>query len=249
MPLWYETGQGLEPANFKRLDANLDVYFCCPGPSLNSIPADKLNGPGRIVAAVNNAYPYVRPDIWFGMDDPKCYSRQVFWEPFIKIMRGGYNSRRCESVKISNNFNLYYADVEKYKNPEDIFTSNIKKTNTNFIWTKNVMSVALHILLWMGAKNIYFVGCDLDNSKSDYHHGQKLEDKNKEWNTSLYNDLYIWMKWFARTSKTYNIELKSCSENSRLNNMMEYVHIEDAINKSQLNIPTGGELIHSLDLA
>ena len=102
------------------------------------------------------------------------------------------------------------------------------------------MSVAIHVLLWMGAKNIYFVGCDLDNSKSDYYHGQKLEDKNKEWNTSLYNDLYIWMKWFTRTSKNYNIELKSCSENSRLNNMMEYVHIEDAINKSQLNIAGGG---------
>ena len=132
---------------------------------------------------------------------------------------------------------------------QKIYSLQISIKQTRILFGLNVMSVALHVLLWMGAKNIYFVGCDLDNSKSDYYHGQKLEDKNKEWNTSLYNDLYIWMKWFTRTSKNYNIELKSCSENSRLNNMMEYVHIEDAINKSQLNIPTGGELIHSLDLA
>tara|TARA_Y100001973_G_scaffold97482_1_gene153598 strand:- start:3545 stop:4300 length:756 start_codon:yes stop_codon:yes gene_type:complete len=248
MPLWYETGQGLEPANFKRLESNLDVYFCCPGPSLNSIPAEKLNGPGRLVAAVNNAYPYVRPDIWFGMDDPKCYSRQIFWEPFIKIMRAGYNSRNCEGKEIKNNFNLYYADVEKYKNPELIFLSNLNKANVNFIWTQNVISVALHILLWMGAKNIYFVGCDLDNTKQDYHHGQVLDGKNKKWNASLYNDLYIWIKWFTRTSKKYNIKLKCCSPNSKLNNIMDYTPIEDALKNSQALIPTGGDLIHTLDI-
>ena len=245
MPLWYNTNSGFKAVSFNQLNSNLDVYFCCPGPSLKQIEPQKLNGVGRLVAAVNNSYPFVKPDIWFGMDDPNCYSRQVFWEPFIKVMRGGYENRTCFDREIKNNFNLFYADVKKYENHEHIFTNN--NDNTHFIWKNNVMATALHILIWMGAKNIYFLGCDLDNTQSDYHHEQSLSKKEKEWNRSLYKELYGWIKWLTKTASKYGIQIKSCSKDSQINNFMEYIDIENAIANSERGIPTGGELQHTLN--
>ena len=55
------------------------------------------------------------------MDDPNCYSRQIFWEPFIKVLRGGYQNRKCENKIINRNYNLFYADVKKLESQEEMF--------------------------------------------------------------------------------------------------------------------------------
>lgn len=246
MGLWYNSGQGFKPFSLERKALGLDVFFCCPGPSLKFINPKILNGAGRMVAAVNNSYPFVKPDIWFAMDDPNCYSREVFWEPFIKIMRGGYQDRTCADREIDSNYNLYYADVKKYDSKNAIF--NTKGEDVKFVWEKNVMATAFNVLFWMGAKRIYMIGCDLDNSKSDYHHGQKLSDKNKNWNKRLYSDLFGWMKWLTEESVNYGIEIKSATENSKINTFMEYVPLKEAIELSEKDIPKGGDLKHTLDV-
>lgn len=246
MPLWYDTGKGLKPASLKRETLGLDVFFCCSGPSLGKVDVRNLSGPGRLIVGVNNSYPYIRPDIWFGMDDPNCYPREIFWEPFIKIMRGGYNGRLCEGKTVSKNFNIYYADVAPLKSQEDIF----KKDGESvvFAWNNNVIAVALHVLFWMGAKRIYFLGCDLNNKEKDYNHDQKLSDENKAWAMSLYNDLYNWFKWLVPAARRYGIEIKSCSPNSRINDIMNYVELEEALSESEKEIPFGKELIYGKDI-
>lgn len=251
MPLWYNSSgkqsrSGWRVANFHRDSLSSDVYFCCPGPSLSSIDASKLNGPGRIVVAVNNAYPYVKPDIWFGMDDPDCYSRQIFWESFIKILRGGYQSRTCENKRVDLNYNVFYADTQRYQNKNVIFSRDNEELP--FMWKKNVMVTALHVLVWMGMRRVFFLGCDLDNSKADYHHGQELAEKNKKWNGQLYRDLNQFMNWFSKTGVTRGVDSISCSKPSKLNDYMQYMDVEEAIKISESGIPFGGELTHTLDI-
>jgi hypothetical protein len=246
MPLWYDSGLGLRPTSFERNNLNLDVFFCCSGPSLGLVDSKKLNGPGRLVVAVNNAYPHVRPDIWFGMEDPSCYPRELFWESFMKVMRGGYNGRRCEGREISRHFNLYYADVAKLKEQEDIFR--IKGEEAIFAWNNNVMAVALHVLFWMGVKRIHLLGCDLNNKEKDYCHDQKLNPANKAWAASLYNDLYGWLQWLVPAAARHGIRIKSCTPESRVNNIMEYVELDRALTESQRDIPLGKELIYGKDV-
>ena len=77
------------------------------GPSLNKIDVSNLTGPGKTVFGLNTTYPKVRPDIWVGMDDPKCYDRRIFHEPFPKVMRGNYYERDCEGVPLLSLPNLY----------------------------------------------------------------------------------------------------------------------------------------------
>ncbi len=246
MPLWYDTGAGVRPVSFERENLNLDVFLCCSGPSLGKVDPKTLKGPGRLVVGVNNSYPYICPDIWLGMDQPDCYPRELFWEPFIKIMRGPNVNALCEGKKIRGNFNNYYADVAKPLNQEEIF--NRKGEDVIFIWNNNVMAVAFHVLFWMGAKNIYLLGCDLDNSKKIYNHEQKVSEAGKNWAMSTYNDLYEWFKWLVPAAKRNGIEIKSCVPESRVNSVMEYVELEEALLKSRKDIPFNKELIYGKDM-
>lgn len=246
MPIWKNTDSGWKTVPLMYDCLNQDVFFCGGGPSLKSVDPHKIKQSGVFVAGVNNVYPYIKPDIWFAMDDPECYSKQVFWEPFIKVMRGGYQNRLCEGREISKNYNLFYADAKKFSNQEDLFS--VKNKDINFIWKKNTMALALHVLYWMGAKKIYLVGCDLSNKNGDYHHGQVLSKKNKKWNTNCYNGIVKWLKWFNETAKKYDVELISCTKDSPINDFLRYVELDDALELAKKDIPWGGKLTHVSDL-
>ena len=87
MGLWYECGDGLVKVSWARSDLQCDAYLICPGPSLKNVDANVFNEAGVMTFGINTAYPWIRPDYWFGMDDPSCYSSRVWWEPFIKVTR------------------------------------------------------------------------------------------------------------------------------------------------------------------
>jgi hypothetical protein len=246
MALWYETGNGPVRTSFARKDNSCVAFLCGGGPSLSSVDPSLLNGHNRIVFALNNTYPLITPDIWIGMDDPSCYRRDVFWQPFIKIMRGGYQNRLCEGMRIDNLHNMYYADVDYLDSREDIFR--LRAHDIKFVWAANVFTTALHIIIWMGCKKIYLFGCNFDNSEIDYHDEQvSLSDRNKEWNKKLYAELYKYMEWFVSVSSRYGVEVYSCSPDSKINNFINYVNYKYVIGELEKDLPKAGELVHSLD--
>ena len=216
------------------------------GPSLNKIDIDKLSGPGKTVFGLNTTYPHVRPDIWIGMDDPSCYDRKVFYEPFPKIMRGNYYDRFCENTKVTSLPNVLFASVKKTKRKSDLFYS-IKEDTDAFIWHENVFATALNILLYMGFKKIYLAGVDFSlDEKSYFHDDIVLDDRKKAWNRNLYDSLYKYTEWLHQTGGMCGIELCSISPDSKINNFMPYISIE-ALNNS-LDLPKDYKLLHSSEL-
>ena len=248
MALWYETGNGPVRASLARKENNCVAFLCGGGPSLNKIDPNFLNGHNRLVFALNNTYPRVKPDVWIGMDDPSCYRRDVFWQPFIKIMRGGYQRRLCEGQRIDHLHNMYYADVGELADPEEIFK--LRAHDVRFVWAQNVFTTALHIIMWMGCKKIYLFGCDFHTSEGDYHDGGIiLSDENKDWNERLYEQLYEYMNWFVSEAPNYGVEVYSCSPDSKINNFINYVNYKDVVTELEINLPETKELLHSKDAA
>lgn len=246
MALWYETGNGPVKTSFARKDNNCAAFLCGGGPSLNKIDPPLLNGHNRIVFALNNTYPRIRPDVWVGVDDPSCYRRDIFWQPFVKIMRGGYQGRHCEGRRIDHLHNTYYADVSRADDPEDIFK--LRAHDVRFVWAQNVFTTALHITIWMGCKKIYLFGCDFNAFKGDYYDSDiALSDKNKIWNEQLYNQLYEYMKWFVNVAPNYGVEVYSCSPDSKINDFINYVNYKDVITEIEAGLPEQGELVHAVD--
>lgn len=216
------------------------------GPSLNKIDISKLTGPGKTVFGLNTTYPKVRPDIWLGMDDPRCYNRQVFYEPFPKIMRGNYWELKCEGVPLTELPNIYFASVKPFNHKGDIFYR-IDKDTESFIWDKNVFVTALNIILYMGYRKIYLAGVDFSIDEGDYFYSENsLSDKYKKWNQNLYNHLYKYTEWIASTGKMCGIEIESISPDSSINNILPFQSIESLNNK--LNLPEAGKLYHCGEL-
>ena len=81
-------------------------------------------------------------------------------------MRGPHCGKTNRGEPISDNHNMFYADVKKLEDQSGIFT--LRDHDVNFSWNNNTFTTALHVALWMGCKNIYLFGCDLDNSNKNY---------------------------------------------------------------------------------
>ena len=247
MALWYETGNGPVKTSFAKKSHNSAAFVCCGGPSLKDIDPKILNGPNRTVFALNNTYPFVRPDIWIGMDDPLCYDRKLFNEPFVKIMRGGYQNRfREDKQRIDGLFNMFYADVKKPNG--ELCTFKLRAHDVNFVWLYSTISTALHIIVWMGFQKIYLFGNDLNNTKGDYHDKTvNLSKINKDNNTRFYDQVYDYLKRFSEIGKKYNIQLISCSKNSRANDYLDYVDYRYVIGELEKTLPETPELYHATD--
>jgi hypothetical protein len=232
--------------SFARKTNSCAALLCCGGPSLSSVNPRYLNGHNRLVFALNNTYPFVKPDVWIGMDDPECYHRDIFWQPFVKIMRGGYQNRLCESENISHLHNMFYADVEKVDSQEETFKR--RAHASRFVWHGNTLATALHIIIWMGCKEIYLFGCDLDNSGKDYFNNTTLAPFHKRRNQTLHDELFLYLKWFSEVGKLrHGVELYSCSPSSKINSFLPFVSYLDLIKTREKDLSYGKKLVHSVD--
>lgn len=234
MALWHSCGNGFSKISFAKERSNCVAFVCCSGPSLSLVEPKYLSGHNRVVFGLNNSYPFVIPDIWIGMDEPNGYPPDLYAQPFTKIMRGPHCSLTSRGKPICDNHNLFYADVEKTEDRLDIFK--LRKHDINFVWNGNTFVTAIHIALWMGCKNIYLLGCDLDNSEKNYFNDIKLNDKQKSYSQRLYNELFEWLKWFSENCEQYGVSLFSCSEGSKINNFVKYIHYLEVVKQCEKSV-------------
>jgi hypothetical protein len=239
MALWYDCGNGYVKTSLARVDLGLPVFLCCPGPSL--IPVARQ--PGIMVAALTKAFPAVQPDIWFGMDDPLCYDRRLWWSPFIKIARGGLQDKRCEGRALRTFPLTFFADTKSIP-VHEIFQN--RQHAAKFCWHSHTMGVALHGLVWMGAKKIYLNGCDMGGA-ADWHTGNDLSDVNRARNRVLYQQQTEFLRRFAQHGREHGVTLLSCTPNSPINKHMDYVALDEALALETAAVPAPGRALHSMD--
>lgn len=229
MALWYECGNGMVKTSFAKKDERNDAYIVCPGPSLKNVNPDSFsNRVGYTVVGITTSYPAIKPDIWVGLDRVECYDRMLWWEGFVKICRGNYNGMVVEGLPIKSFRNTFFADCIAPTNQDDIFT--LRAHDIRFVWHKNTLAMALHLLIWMGFKKIHFVGCDLTTG---YFDGRMIGKAREESNLNLHNQLYTYLKWFSKTGEKHGIETINCSPGSRLNDFMDFIPLDAAIVNSQ----------------
>ena len=185
---------------------------------------------------INTAYPHIRPDIWMGVDTPECYDSRLWWEPFMKICRSGYHNLECGGMKISHCPNTFFADLEKPIANEsgDIF--NKRQHDVKFLWKKNTFAMALHIMVWMGARNINLVGCDFGGSK-DYYDDRVLSDERRKSNQLLYRQQVGFLKDFYEKATSRGMKITSCTPDSPINDFIPYKPLGECLELSQQRVP------------
>lgn len=246
-PITHWNGFKWTNSNFHRDVNSSRAILVCGGPSLANIDPDSLKGPGKVVLGVNNTYPYVVPDMWMGMDDPRCYDRRVLLESFPKFLRGGYQDRVFQNFKPMELYNVHYINV--MKDTKMAIFDRAKPGCLHFIWHNNVMAVAMNLLFAMGFKEIYIAGCDLDNSEKDYFDERVLVGNEKARNTSLYKHLFKWLRIMTEEGAKRGIRLHSLSPTSGINEFMPYVSIEELNELVERDLPKPGELHNAWTLS
>jgi hypothetical protein len=222
--IWYDCGASWASAHWARKDLGLDAILCCPGPSLKNSNPENLKGPGRKVFAVNTAYPTVKPDVWVGMDEMHCYDENLLHEPFPKVFRGTYCEMSYAGKKVRDCPETYFADVAQV--PPGKTMLDLREQNTKFAWHNHTLGVALHMMIWMGAKNIYLVGCDM-GGEADYCHELTLTPDQRSRNHRLYAQQVVFLEKLAKAAKAYGITIWSSTPNSPLNRALPYRGINE----------------------
>jgi hypothetical protein len=225
--IWYDCGEGWAPVSWARKDLGLDAILCCPGPSLKSINLDILKGPNRKVFAINTAYPTVKPNIWLGMDKMHCYDLNLLYEPFPKLFRGSYSEMTSEGNKVKYYPETYFVDVDYVPSGKTML--DLRDANTKFAWHNHTLGVALHLIIWMGAKNIYLLGCDMGGQK-DYCHELILNKDQRIRNRKLYFQQTLFIQKLSEAASKQGIIIWSSTLDSPLNYSLPYKPIQEITN-------------------
>lgn len=244
MAIWYANP---EPSKitFGRREMRNDAYLYLPGPSLASIDFD-IRIEGTTAFAMNTAYPKVKPHYWLGMDKPECYDHRLMWESFPKFFRGSFFHKQIyKGIPLRDYPQAYFADIQKpEKGIRDMFL--IKKDEVYLAWFNHSLGAVLHLMLWMGAKKIHFVGCDLGGN-SDYYDDRVLSDVQHEYNQRLYAQQEVFIKEFVEIGKGFGVECVSCTDGSPINKYMPFIELKMALELSKHKVGEPEKIKHALD--
>ena len=230
MSLLRRTSAGIARLSLNSRDIGLDCFLCCPGPSLVDVPP----APGVIRFAVNTAYPTVRPDVWVGVDHPGAYDPRLWWEPFVKIMRSGTHTRVVGGRYLGESPMTFFAD--HMRRPSADILKDLGP-HVRFCYNANVFFFALHIMLWMGARRIRFVGCDMSNEKADYCTGNTLTPEQRVNNAKLYAAETQTLRELKPQFDAAGIELVNCTPDSPLGDFLPSRPLGEALTEAVERTP------------
>jgi hypothetical protein len=246
MALYYETGNGWVQTKLARKHTDLDGYLCCPGPSLAEVNTVTLQGKGRMIFAINTAYPKVKPDVWMGLDNIACYNQNILYEPFMKIFRGSYyDTMMFNDIPVRNFPNAFWASVKEPEAGKTMF--NYRQHDSPFVWHKNTLAVMIHYMIWLGFKNIYLIGCDMGGDK-DYWDDRTLTDFQRKYNRKLYTEQVNFIRKLAIEGEKHGVAFYSCTPGSPLNEFLTYIPLDTAIVRSETKTKIKEQpVVHALD--
>ena len=248
MSLLYECGAGLVPAYFAKANFGMDAYLFSSGPSLLKLNTEIFDDKSVYKVGINTTYPKIKPDLWIGMDYPKCFSAGLWSEPIPKILRNSYSRHSINSTPVRDFPMVYFAEVEKVALPwHETFMR--RSHQTKFIWTNNTFTTTLHILIWMGFKRIHLVGSDFGSTGNNYfdnsvearpfNHDKTsskgpISQKQQKLNKRLYLQQLDYLRNFNAECEQRDVKIVSCSYHSPANVFLDYLDPEVAIERSEL---------------
>ena len=214
MSLWGWNGADFEKQGWHSLQrrGRAVLYGCAP--SLKD--ADKVEE-GAMRFVQNHAYKEVDPHIWIGMDKPAFFGEELLDLPCRKIFRVTHGKETVGGRNAYEWGDVYFADIVVAPRSHIWFGRGI---DTGFLWMSNTMTVALHIILWMGFKEIVFSGIELGG---EYFDDRKLSAADKDKIKKLFDLEFEFMTWFSCIAREQGIKLVNRSKTSRLAAIMETV--------------------------
>jgi hypothetical protein len=211
------------------------VFLLGGHPSIKNEDLSLLQKNGVLSMSMNNTGTLARTDFWLCADPPSCYSSSIIKDPSVlKFARLNYTNQL-----IDNKMWKDYSSTLFYGGSDQIKFHNLLEDHRQCAWWKNVFVIAIQILYHMGFRKIYTVGCHFNiDKKEQYAYETNLKDDEVHYNQATYNMVVNQIKECIPHFKNKGLEIISCTEGSKLNEIFAFKSFEDAINQVCNAIPS-----------
>jgi len=221
--IWRSIAGEMVEVDLRDLYRNQVGILCCPGPSLRE--GDDYRGWGRVVLALNTAWPSVPADVWVGADKPDCYHRALWHRPMPKFTRLArqFDTVMGEPIKFVPH--IYFMEDLRYPLLEEFK----KYAATKFCWDKASLWYPIHLALHFGIRKLYLLGCDFNNRVKHYCHDKTLTVAKRDSNQRLYDRLAAALQALTPTLRKLGLELRSGTAESPINAFLPYTDIRRVV--------------------
>jgi len=227
------------------------AFLIASGPSLNDLNLDLLNQRGIVTMGLNNSPAVFRPNFWTFVDSPTNFLEHIWQDPqIIKFAPEGHKGARlsCRNedgaiipssqTVLDSPSVLYYRRNAKYSSSsflkEETFNwGNSEKEVDEFghAGSRSVFLVALKLLWWLGAGEIYLLGADFKMSvdqTNNYAFPQYRSSGSIRNNNRTYKILNDRLSAIRPAMEASGCRVYNCYEDSALKSF-DYLPFEEAV--------------------
>ena len=246
---WREPGSILMMTDMANAYLGEDLFLLGGHPSLMEVGVEQLDSPGIMTMALNNV-PYVfgNPTFWLTADRPTCYGSHFYHRPDIIKLAKIEVSRESvpdtdRPIKSLPSMYFYEINATKYDN------GNFLTEGTDFAWWNSVFPISIQMAWRLGFRRIFFVGCAFwTNTRKPYAWPVRITEEQKTTNQLVYNSDIDRLSGLLPHIEASGLQLFSCTPNSRLNELMTFIPLSEAISESLKWMPPPtplGRVYHS----
>ena len=219
-------------------------FLVCGGPSINSLPYNKLNDRGIVSLAINNIAAHVPVNAWVFSDPQEKFHHALFLDPKIITFAPISKLTKHYRIKENNQFTWSTNKVKDCPNtfgfsrqtllyPESFLKTDYamwgyggkqkeKEANTSFICL-STMLLGIRLMSYLGCNKIYLLGVDFFRApEQQYAFSQKANPSNSR---------YIHENFMLKQIKPYleqeNIHIYNCNKESKCD-VFDYVDFNTA---------------------
>lgn len=211
------------------------LFLCGGHSSLEKEDLSSFHKHGLSVMAMNNTATLVRPQIWVTADNPTCYSESLLLDPgilkFGRLVHQDVEFLGKKWREYSSTF--FYGDSDK------IYSSkNLLNHYRQLAWWKNVFILSLQIAYRLGFRKIYLCGVGFKiDYQNQYAYESSLSPEEVEYNSRCYSDVVGQIQRALPHFKESGLELISCTPDSALNSLIQFLSLATAIEKELIDYP------------
>ena len=261
------TDRNKDRVNLSGLLANRPTAFLvCGGPSLNLVDPHQLNQRGLFTMAVNNAAAWsdFRPSAFVCSDPPMKFHSGIWLDPavmkFIPLpkLKGGrgvlrikdedgrFSKATCSACHCPNVWGFLRRNWmeldETFFTEEAAAWGNLDEgvLRTRLSKTVNTMLLGIRLLYYLGARQIFLVGCDFNmTAGTAYAFDQNKEEGGCSNNNDQYRNVNEWLTIMQQKGifGQFGLSIMNTTTNSQLK-AFPMVPFEEAVQISLKGFPT-----------
>ena len=196
------------------------------GPSLLSQNLKLLNTPGVVSMALNNAALNVRPLLWCGADNPKCYDYSILADPGITK----FTSLTYYNTEVYGRLLREYSNTYFFTLKNDVLWENMFSIPKDLPWFNNLFFTAIAILHAMGIRHIVLLGCPFAIDSKPYAAEIELSSHEINQNRLVYSQQREDLIGLKPIFDLYQLKISDATINSSLKGYYDTIALDEAVN-------------------